>query len=296
IRPKRRDPLERLHTIAGEQGVDAARLVLVPAAMDDARFGLPGADYASLAQNTRSVIHCAAMVNLAVDRDHMESWSKAGISNILQFCADAGADLRFSSSTAVFADQGGRYPEGVATAFPEISGYGAAKVAAEALIAESGVDAAVVRLPSLYDLENPNPNDIYEIIMAACAGMQAVPEGLTFRMIAVQAAARFLADLTRAEGLRYFNLTPDIYASPPDMPVLPVEVWLRDAPLSDGERALIAADLSVLRATATLTHDAASAAWRQITGEGFDAVSDPDALIAARLGSVPHHHNDPAFT
>lgn len=296
IRPKRRDPLERLHAIATEQGVDSARLVLVPASIDDERFALTDADYASLARNTRQVIHCAAMVNLAVDRDHMESWSKAGISNILQFCADAGADLRFSSSTAVFADQGGRYPEGPTTAYPQISGYGAAKVAAEALIAESGVDAAVVRLPSLYDLGNPNPNDIYEIIMKACAQMQAVPEGLTFRMIAVQAAARFLADLPKAEGVRCFNLTPDIYATAPAMPVLPADQWLREAPLSEGERALINADLSVLQATATLTHDAASAAWQQITGEVFTAVSDPAALIKARLGSVSHHHNDPALT
>ena len=297
IRPKRRDPLDRLHAIAAEQGVDSAKLVLVPASIDDAGFGLSDADYARLAQNTRHVIHCAAMVNLAVDRDHMESWSKAGISNILQFCVDAKADLRFSSSSAVFADTGGRYPEGATTDYPQISGYGAAKVAAEALIAASAVDAAIVRLPSLYDLDSPNPNDIYEIIMKACADLRAVPEGLTFRMIAVQAAARFLSDMPRPDGAQYFNLTPDLYAKAPvGMKVLPVQDWLRDAPLSEAERALIAADLSVLRATATLTHDAARRLWEQVTGTPFSAVSDPAALIAARLGSVPHHHSDPALT
>jgi len=277
--------------------VDPAKLVLVPASIDDERFALGDDDYASLAQNTRHVIHCAAMVNLAVDRDHMESWSKAGIANILQFCADARADLRFSSSSAVYADTGGRYPEGPTTPYPQISGYGAAKVAAEALIAASGVDAAIVRLPSLYDLDNPNPNDIYEIIMKACADMQAIPEGLTFRMIAVQAAAQFLSDVPRQNGAKYFNLTPDLYAkAPKGMKVLPVQDWLRDAPLSDAERALIAADLTVLHATATLTHDAASAVWTLLTGAPFNAVSDPAALIAARLEIISHHHNDPAFT
>jgi len=297
IRPKRRDPLERLHAIAAEQGVDPAKLVLVPASIDDERFALSDDDYASLAQNTRHVIHCAAMVNLAVDRDHMESWSKAGIANILQFCVDAGADLRFSSSSAVYADTGGRYPEGPTKPYPQISGYGAAKVAAEALIAGSGVNAAIVRLPSLYDLDNPNPNDIYEIIMKACADMQAVPEGLTFRMIAVQAAAQFLSDIPRPDGAQYFNLTPDLYTkAPAGMKVLPVTDWLRDAPLSDAERALIAADLTVLHATATLTHDAASAVWTQLTGVPFNTVSDPAALVAARLKTTSHHHNDPAFT
>ena len=296
IRPKRRDPLDRLHAIAAEQRVDPARLVLVPAAIDDTRFGLSEADYTRLARNTRQVIHCAAMVNLAVDRDHMESWSRAGIAQILTFCRESGADLRFSSSSAVFADRGGRYPEGPASAYPQMSGYGAAKIAAEAMIAAAGVDAAVVRLTSLYDLAQPNPNDIYETILKACAALRAVPVGLTFRMIAVQAAARFLADLPRPKGAQYFNLTPDSYATAPALPALPVADWLRRADLSDGERALIAADLSVLCADATLAHDAARMVWDQTTGTPFSQISDPAALIAARLGQRADHHKDPAFT
>lgn len=297
IRPKRRDPLDRLHAIAAAQGVDPARLVLVPAGIDAPRFGLGDADYAALAKSTRQVIHCAAMVNLAVDRDHMESWSKAGIATIVQFCQDAGADLRFSSSSAVFPDQGGRYPEAATTIYPQCSGYGAAKIAAEAQIAASGVPAAIVRLPSLYDLHAPNPNDIYEIIMAACARMQAVPEGLTFRMIDVAAAARFLAGLRAPAGLAYYNLTPDIYTSPPQgMTALPVADWLRDAPLSEAERALIASDLSVLHARATLDHGAAQAMWMQISGLPCQALSDPAALIQTRLGALARHHKDPALT
>lgn len=297
IRPKRRNPLDRLQAIAAAQGVDPARLVLVPAGIDDARFALGDADYSALAKNVRQVIHCAAMVNLAVDRDHMESWSRAGTANILQFCTDAGADLRFSSSSAVFPDQGGRYPEAPTTIYPQCSGYGAAKIAAETQIAASGVPAAIVRLPSLYDLSAPNPNDIYEIIMAACARMGAVPAGLTFRMIDVQAAARFLAELTAPAGVAYFNLTPDIYATPPQgMTALPVAEWLRDAPLSEAERGLIASDLTVLHATAMLEHQAANGMWTQITGLPFAALADPAALMQTRLAKAPHYHSDPALT
>ncbi|WP_019955040.1 AMP-binding protein [Yoonia vestfoldensis] len=297
IRPKRRNPLDRLHAIAADHGVDPARLVLVPAGIDDVRFGLTEADHAALAASVRQVIHCAAMVNLAVDRDHMESWSRAGIANVLQFCADAGADLRFSSSSAVFPDQGGRYPEGPTTFYPQSSGYGAAKIAAETQIAASGVRSAIVRLPSLYDLSAPNPNDIYEIIMAACARMGAVPEGLTFRMIAVDAAARFLAELAPPAGVQYYNLTPDIYATPPqDTKTLPVLTWLRDAPLSEAERALIASDLSVLHATATLTHDAARRMWEEVIGRPFAALSDPAALMASRFAHAPLYQSDPALT
>ncbi|MEY8097857.1 AMP-binding protein [Falsihalocynthiibacter sp. S25ZX9] len=289
IRPKRRDAIDRLHAIAAEQGVDPARLVLIPAALEDVHFGLDDADYATLTSRVRSVIHCAAMVNLAVDRDHMEVWSQAGIANILQFCRDASADLRFSSTSAVFADTGGPYDEAATAIYPQCSGYGAAKIEAEHQIAKSGVAASIVRLPSLYDLDAPNSKDIYEVIMAACAQIQAVPEGFAFRMIDVHAAARFLADLIPTDGARYFNLTPNQYATTALLPevaeiaVIPVENWLRAAPLSDAERALIASDLTALKATATLTHDAAQKMWEGITEQSFASLSSPAELLARRV-------------
>lgn len=287
VRPKRRDALERLHEIAANNGVDPKRLVLVPAAIEDARFGLGGDDYRALCAATRRVIHCAAMVNLAVDRDHMEIWSKAGISNILQFCQDANADLRFSSSTAVYADTGGPYAEAPTALFTTCGGYGAAKIDAEHLIAKSGVSAAIVRLPSLYDIDAPNPNDIYETIMTACASLSAVPQGMTFRMIDVHGAAAFLAGLQTGTGAQYFNLTPDHLITTDDLPktikVLPVAVWLAQAPLSAGERALIAADLTVLHANSMFEHTAAKAMWTQISDQPFAKISDPAALLAHRF-------------
>lgn len=297
VRPKRRDAQDRLTEIATTHGVYPARLVLLPAAIEDACFGLGPADYRALCTATHRVIHCAAMVNLAVDRENMALWSKAGVTNILQFCSDADADLRFSSSSAVFADTGGPYPETATTIFTTCGGYGAAKIEAEKAIAASAVNAAIVRLPSLYDLEQLNPNDIYETILRACAQMGAVPSGLTFRMIDVHHAARFLADAQIKSGVHYFNLTPDRLITSADLPdttpVLPVTDWLQQAPLSAGERALIASDLTVLHADAVLDHDAARAIWADLTDQPFAQITDPAALLAKRFG---FHQSEPALT
>lgn len=287
IRERRKNPADRLLEIAAAQGVDPNRLVLIPASVEDAWFGLDGKSYRSLAACVTSVVHCAAMVNLAVERAHMAVWAQAAIANILQFCRDADADLRFTSSSAVFPDIGGPHVEDATSAFKHCSGYGAAKIESEQQIATSGVPAAMVRLPSLYDLAAPNAKDIYEIILAACAKMNAIPQGFSFRMVDVRAAADFIVGLPAAQGPRYFNFVPDILVTPAIMPdglvVLPLEQWLRDAPLSEAERALIAADTTVLHATARFDRAAAENAWEQITGTPFSATSDPQALVAHRL-------------
>ncbi len=285
VRPKRRDPLARLMEIAKAQGVAPDRIMLVPAAIEDSRFGLSESDYAALGQQVSTVIHCAAMVNLAIDRDHMENWSQAGVANVLQFCKDASADLRFSSSTAVFPETGGPYAEEAAPLFPGCSGYGAAKIGAEEQIAASSVLSAIVRLPSLYDMDAPNTKDIYEIIMTACATIGAVPEGLAFRMISVQAAARFLVGARVTTGTRYFNLTPDRFVENADglITEVPVAAWLEKAPLTAGEKALITADLTVLAARPDISHGAAAWMWEQITEQPFADLSDPAELFRRRI-------------
>ncbi|MBB5720832.1 acyl-coenzyme A synthetase/AMP-(fatty) acid ligase/nucleoside-diphosphate-sugar epimerase/acyl carrier protein [Loktanella ponticola] len=289
VRAKRRDAWDRISEIANAHGVDPQRIILVPAALEDSRFGLNNAQYKAFCAATRSVIHCAAMVNLAVDPTTMVDWSKVGISNILQFCRDADADLRFSSTSAVFPDTGGPYPEDATTLYDNCGGYGAAKIAAEHMIATSGVASAIVRLPSLYQIEAPNPNDIYETIMSACAKMGAIPEDLTFRMIDVRCAAQFLADVPAEAGTRYFNLAPDRWITAADLPqntlnVLTVQDWLDQAPLSPTERGLIAADMRVLLADSRFGHAAAAAAWGEISDLSFEDISDPAALLAHRFG------------
>lgn len=294
IRPRNLDPQARLDRIAQALGLDRRRLVAVGGSIDAAQFGLDDAAYAALCQSCRGVIHCAATVNLAVDRDHMEAWSRAGIDTVLAFCRAAGVGLRFSSTSSVFPETGGPHPEALAQPYPGISGYGAAKIAAEAQIAASGIPAAVVRLPSLYDLEAPNPKDICEIILQACRELGALPEGLSFPMTDVRAAAAFLVGLPEPQGLAFYNLVADRNISPAGdgLARLPAADWLQAAPLPDPVRRLIAGDPLILRADAGFRNAAAKAAWPQAGGGGFAAISQPEALLGRRLG----YQSEPALT
>ncbi|RJL02833.1 NAD-dependent epimerase/dehydratase family protein [Paracoccus aestuarii] len=292
VRPRNRDAQDRLMRAARDHGVDPARLRAVPGTLDQPMLGLDGDSHAGLARAVSRVIHCAAMVNLAVDRDHMEGRARTAIGHVLDFCRAAGAGLVFSSSTSAFPDQGGSFPEGPVRPFDGISGYGAAKIAAEAAIAASGVDALILRLPSLYDLDRPNPRDIYETVMAACARMGRAPRDLRFHMTDVRAAAQVMAD-HRPRGLVWANLVADRPVTVPgDM--APAD-WLDQAPLEP-------AMARFLRdAPDSLTADPAcdNARARDLWPGDFDRISQARTLLARRLpamASAPRHQGDPAFT
>jgi hypothetical protein len=108
-------------------------------------------------------------------------------------------------------------------------------------------------------------------------------------MVDVKGAADFIVGLPPQKKATYYNYGPDIYVTPEMIPkgfsVLHHEEWLQAAPLSDAERALIATDPLVLRATSQFEHAAAQAAWQKITASDFAASSDPKALVAARFTS-----------
>lgn len=302
VRPRNRDPIARLAAQARAFGIPGDRLVAVPGAIDDPRFGLDPSSYDRLAAHVVSVIHCAAVVNLALDRQRMEAWSQAGIATILGFCRDAGAPLAFSSSTAVFPDSGGPFPEAPAALFDGISGYGAAKIAAEQAIAASGIAATLVRLPSLYDLDAPNPKDLYETILKACRRSGSVPEGMCFTMTDVRAAARFLVRQDGAKGLHYCNLignaAPIRPGDVPGLTTLPVADWLKAAPLAAPERRLLCENPSILRADARFENAGAKRLWDRLGLGPFAPVSDMAGLAARRMppGAKAGYHSDPALT
>ncbi|MGZ3216016.1 AMP-binding protein [Paracoccus sp. T5] len=296
VRPRDTDPQARLAARAEALGIPPDRVVAVAGSIDEPRFGLDLDSYDRLAAQVSSVIHCAAMVNLAVDRERMEAWSQAGIMTVLQFCRDADAPLAFSSSTSIFPDAGGPFAEDVTAPFAGISGYGAAKIAAEHAIAASGVPATILRLPSLYDLGDPNPKDIYESILTACRQLGRAPQGLCFSMTDVRAAARFLVRQTAPEGLRYCNLiTGDAVTAPADMQAMPVADWLEAAPLSPAERRLLQDNPGTLQADARFDHAQAQRIWDQLGIGPFEQVSDVSGLLARRL-EAQRHHSDPALT
>ena len=293
VRDKRRGARDRLDAVARARGVHTDRYVMVPGTLDAPRFGLGGGAYDALAQSVTAVVHCAAMVNMAIGRDDMLDWSARGIETVLAFCRAAGADLRFTSSSAVFPDRGGPWPEGPAQPWDECTGYGAAKIAAEAAIAASGLPAAIVRLPSLYDLDAPNPQDIYEIVLAASLRAGVFPTGLTFPMTDVTAAAAFLlGDIARPDAPVY-NLIAKDRVAPAAKDAASVDDWLGAVDLPGGIARVIAEFPDTLHADARFDTDAARVAWAGLSDAPFETICDVTTLMARRRAT---YQSEPALT
>ncbi|WP_405401284.1 AMP-binding protein [Paracoccus sp. Ld10] len=292
VRPRNNDPLSRLAARAEALGVPQHRVVVVAGSIEAPSFGLKAQDYARLTGQVSAVIHCAATVNLALDRERMESASQAGIATVLQFCKDAKARLAFSSSTSIFPDAGGPFPETATEPFDGISGYGAAKIAAEHAIAASGVAAMIARLPSLYDLNDPNPKDIYETILKACRLSGCTPRDMCFRMTDVRAAARLLVRAVVPNEVVYCNLIADDAVTDAGGEAVSMLEWVETAPLSAPEYRLLRDNPTILRADAIYDNAIAHRLWDTLDLGYFAQISDVRELLVHRLGSAP----EPATT
>ena len=292
VRDKRRGARDRLDEAARAHGVATERYAMVPGVLDVVRFGLDEAAYKALASSVTSVVHCAAVVNMAIGETEMLEWSARGTSEILSFCHAAGADLRFSSSSAVFPNCGGPWPEGSTRSWDGITGYGAAKIAAEGAIVASGISSAIVRLPSLYDLSAPNPRDIYEIVLAASLRAGAWPRGLCFPMTDVTAAAAFLLGPIEGPDARIYNLISGRVS--PDTPgAMAVADWLSAVDLPPGIARVIAALSETLHADAEFDTDAARSAWARMSYAPYETISDARTLLARRAAA---YQDEPALT
>jgi acyl-coenzyme A synthetase/AMP-(fatty) acid ligase/thioester reductase-like protein/acyl carrier protein len=292
VRDKNRGARDRLDEVALAYGVATERYVIVHGTLDAPRFALGQDAYTALARSVTKVIHCAAMVNLAIGREDMLDWSARGMETILTFCVDAGADLRFTSSSAVFPDCGGPWTEAPAEVWDGCTGYGAAKIAAENAIRASGVSSAIVRLPSLYDLEAPNPRDIYEIVLRASLLAGHMPESLEFPMTDVTAAAAFLLGPVTAPDAPVYNLMADARIAPKDTAALAPNDWLAKVTLAPGIAKVIADFPDTLRADSTFENAAARLAWGRISKQPFDTISDGDTLLLRRARD---YQSDPAL-
>lgn len=293
VRDKNRGARDRLDEVAKRHGVRADRYVIVHGTLDAPQFALEKAAYTALAASTSKVVHCAAMVNLAIGRQEMLDWSARGMQTVLTFCADAGADLRFTSSSAVFPDRGGPWPEAPATTWEGCTGYGAAKIAAETAIRASGVDAAIVRLPSLYDLGAPNTRDIYEIILKASFEAGHMPQSLVFPMTDVTAAAAFLLGPITGPDAPIYNLMADARIVPKDANALPPMDWLAQVTLAPGIAKVIVDFPDTLCADARFKNGATRAIWGGISDRPFDTICDGETLLARRADD---YQSEPALT
>lgn len=282
VRDKNRGARDRLDEVALAHGIANNKYVMVPGTLDVVSFGLEQSAYTALTTSVTKVIHCAAMVNLAIGRDEMLEWSARGMDTVLAFCSAADADLRFTSSSAVFPDRGGPWPEAPAIVWDGCTGYGAAKIAAEVAIQGSGISAAIVRLPSLYDLYAPNPRDIYEIILTASLRAGHMPQTLEFPMTDVTAAAAFLLGPVTGPDAPIYNLMADVRIVPEDQNSLDVIDWLKVVELNPGIANVIANFPDTLRADATFINTVTRAAWAQMSERPYSSISDGDALLSRR--------------
>lgn len=293
VRNKNHAARDRLEAVAKRHGIEPSRYVIVNGTLDAPQFSLDPGQYAALTQVVTRVIHCAAMVNLAIGRQEMLDWSARGITTVLEFCGDARADLRFTSSTAVVPDRGGPWPEGLVPVWEGCTGYGAAKIAAEATIRNANIPAAIVRLPSLYDLEAPNPRDLYEIILEAGLRGGHMPKGLAFPMIDVTGVAAFLLGDIATEIASIYNLIPDQRVTPEQPQPIAAQDWLDKVTLESGIARVIAEFPDTLRADGAFETAKARAAWARVSDQPFELLCDADTLLARRLEA---YQGEPALT
>ncbi len=153
--------------------------------------------------------------------------------------------------------------------------------------------AAIIRLPSLYDLDAPNPRDICEAILEAALRADAVPEGLCFPMTDVRAAAVLLLGPVTAPGAPVMNLIPETPLRPEASRRLAPDAWREAVDLPAGIARLIAEAPDTLRVDARFDNDAARAAWARVSDCPFEAICDGAALLAARRAA---YQSEPALT
>lgn len=103
-------------------------------------LGLTALNYAALAAEIDTIIHCAAITDMSGDVPDLSATNIAGVQHMVDFAQAAGAKLHFVS-TAYCSETYG-------PASPVMSDYVASKRAAEAVVRGSGLDWTIIR-PSI---------------------------------------------------------------------------------------------------------------------------------------------------
>ncbi|MEM7640174.1 MAG: SDR family oxidoreductase [Pseudomonadota bacterium] len=111
-------------------------------AMDirDPALGLSAADYAALADEVDTIIHCAAITDMSGQVPELSATNISGVRHVVDFANAAGARLHFVS-TAYCSETYG-------PAAPVASEYVGSKRVAESVVHESGLDWTIIR-PSI---------------------------------------------------------------------------------------------------------------------------------------------------
>lgn len=151
---------QRLLRLATERGHDVRALTRRPQPAQPGVEWVTGdlAQPGDLCRGADAVIHIAGVIN-AHTRDEFFRGNEAGTRAIVEAARDAGVS-RFVHVSSLAARE------------PDISIYGASKVAAEAVVRTSGLDWTMVRPPGVY---GPGDRETLELFTLARHGLALVP-------------------------------------------------------------------------------------------------------------------------
>jgi carbohydrate kinase (thermoresistant glucokinase family) len=134
------------------------KIVALPSDLADARLGLSDDDYAAVAANLRSVIHCAWSVNFNMQLSSFEKGNIAGVHHLLALCKSSSSSASSQPASFNFCSSVSTVVRCTVTPIPESlpelawaqgMGYAQSKSVAEHICARAaaqGVKARVLRV------------------------------------------------------------------------------------------------------------------------------------------------------
>lgn len=135
-----------------------------------------------LAESADAIIHVAGVIN--ADDAGFETGNVQGTAAVIA-AAQAGGVPRFVHVSSLAARE------------PELSRYGASKARSEALVRESGLDAAIIRPPAVY---GPGDRETLELFKMARRGLILLPPAGRLSLLHADDLARLLIALAEAKA------------------------------------------------------------------------------------------------
>ncbi|RVU86559.1 NAD-dependent epimerase/dehydratase family protein [Leucothrix sargassi] len=287
IRPNEQSAEQRLSDLVTELGIDAARVQAIAGDIRDQTLGLSKENYIQLAKNVYSVIHSASLVNLTLDKAFLEKTVVEGGHHIINFCHASAAQLHFVSTSAVFPDQGGPYPESLISNPQVTSGYGLTKIAVERDISENLSDYSIYRIPSVTDADTPNDADVYERIKQLSLAHGVFPTPFCTQLVQLHEVAALIAGAAlngRQDGV--LNVMPNFYLSDKSMSQfegieqalekLPYDQWLKRVGADDALSDYLSEHATNFDMNASFVNGNAQRVYKALTECDLDAVGVSD--------------------
>lgn len=167
----------------------------------------PGDDLDRAVRNVSVVFHLAGLTSAVTD-DAYTAVNVEGTRNVVDAMRRAAPEalLVFCSSLSAAGPARHHRPVNETDEAQPVSAYGKSKLAAEALVRESGLEHLIVRPPAVY---GPRDADILAAFRLANRGaaLRVAPEGQKLSMVYAEDLARGLVSAAEAEGRGLYYMT-----------------------------------------------------------------------------------------